>query len=68
MVKGKFGKTSKVSKYYEDDCSFKPNFGPFWSKFDPQKIFFVVFNIVKHCCKLSLHSISRKTNEPNLKK
>ena len=22
MVKGKFGKTSKVSKYYEDDCRF----------------------------------------------
>ena len=54
MVKGKFGKTSKVSKYYEDDCSFKPNFGPFWSKFGLQKFFFVVstlLNIVVsyHC-------------------
>ena len=23
MVKGKFGKISKVSKYYENDCRFK---------------------------------------------
>ena len=34
------------------------------------KFFFVDLTLldVKHCCKLSLHAISRKTNEPNLRK
>ena len=48
---------------------FGPDFGLFWSKFGTQK-FFVGLPLlgVIHCCKLSLHAISRKTNELNLRK
>ena len=48
---------------------FGRHFGAFWSKFGPQK-FFVGLPLldVKHCYKLSLYAISRKTNESNLKK
>ena len=47
--------------------SFRPNFGP---KFGSQKLFLKVFPLldVRNCCKLWLYAISRKTNEPNLRK
>ena len=46
-----------------------PNFGSFGPNLDP-KTFFVAFTLpdIRHCCKLSLYAISRKTNEPNLRK
>ena len=49
--------------------SFKTDFGPFGSNLGP-KIFSWILTLrhVRHCCKLSLYPISRKTNEPNLRK
>ena len=49
--------------------NFGPDFDPFWPKFSPPKFFSWVLPLleVKHCCKLSLYAISRKTNESNLK-
>ena len=46
--------------------SFGPNFGPF----GPQKNFSWILPQpdVRHCCKLSLYTISKKTNESNLRK
>ena len=45
-------------------------FWSLWPKCGPQK--FLSWNLpllhVRSCCKLSLHAISRKTNEPNLRK
>ena len=39
----------------------KPNFGP---NFGPPKSFLLSFTShIKHCCKLSLYVMSRKTNE-----
>ena len=45
-------------------------FWPLWPKFRPYNFFFVNFTSARcqHCCKLSLYAISRKTNEPNLRK
>ena len=45
----------------------RPNFKP---KFGPQKLFGGILPLldVRHCCKLSLYTISRKTNEPILRK
>ena len=44
----------------------KPNFGP---NFGPPKSFLLSFTShIKHCCKLSLYVMSRKTNELNLRK
>ena len=48
----------------------KPTFGP---DFDPNlvpKILLWALSLVDviHCCKLSFHVISKKTNEPNLRK
>ena len=50
--------------------SFAPNFGPFWPKFGLQNIFsWILPDLdVKNCFKLSLHVISRKTNEQHLRK
>ena len=50
--------------------NFGPDFSPFWPKFGPQKFFSWVLPLldVIHCCKLSLYAISRKSNEPNLRK
>ena len=45
-----------------------------WPKFGPQKFLYGFFWWVLplldviHCCKLSLYAMSRKTNEPNLRK
>ena len=46
---------------------FGSNIGSFDPNLDP-KIFFMGFTSTRHCCKLSLYAISRKTNKPNLKK
>ena len=54
----------------------KTNFGPNFGLYDPNlplppKIFFswvLPLLDVIHCCKLSLYEISRKTNEPSLRK
>ena len=42
----------------------------FWPKFGPQFSFSWILPLldVRNCCKLSLYAISRKTNEPNLRK
>ena len=47
--------------------SFGPDFGPFGSNLDPQILILPLLD-ARHFCKLSLHAISRKTNEPNLRK
>ena len=54
----------------EKNPSFGPDFGLFWPKFGTQNFFSWVLPLldVRNCCKLSLHAISRKTNEPNLRK
>ena len=51
----------------------KPNFGPNYGPLDPNldlQTFFMGLPLpdVRHCCKLSLYVISRKTNEWNLRK
>ena len=50
----------------------KPSFGPNFDSFGPNLSpnFFRVFYLhyVIHCYKLSSYAISRKTNEPNLRK
>ena len=50
--------------------SFSPNFGPFGQNMGPK--FFLLWILplldLKYCCKLSLHVVSRKTNEQNLRK
>ena len=51
----------------------KLNFGPNFGQFDPDlgpEIFSWILPllVVRHCCNLSLYAISRKTNEPNLRK
>ena len=50
--------------------SFRPDFCPFWPKFGLQKTFLWVLPLldVRNCCILSLYAISRKINEPNLRK
>ena len=53
---------------WQKKTNFGPDFGLFWPKFGPPKLFLWVLPLVDviHCCKLSLYSISRKTYEPNL--
>ena len=47
---------------------FQDQFCPLWSKFRPQKFFSWILPLhVRHCFKLSLYAISRKTKEPNLR-
>ena len=55
-----------LRKWQKNPPSFWPDFG----HFGPQKCFSLVLNIrhIRHCCKLSLYAISRKTKEPNLRK
>ena len=50
--------------------NFGSGFGPFCPKVDPLNFFSWVLPLldVIRCCKLSLYAISRKTNEPNLRK
>ena len=50
--------------------SFWPDFGPFQPKFVPQNFLEEVFPIldVIICCKLPLYAVSKKVNEPNLRK
>ena len=49
---------------------FPARFCALWPKFCPLKFLLWVLLLldVIHCCKLSLHAVSRKTNEPNLRK
>ena len=49
---------------------FRTRFWPPWPKFRPPQFFLWIFPLldVIHCGKLSLYVISRKTNEPNLRK
>ena len=49
--------------------SFRPDFGPYGLNLEPKNILQILPLLdVRHCCKLSLNAISRKTNEPNLRK
>ena len=50
--------------------SFGPNFVPFDPNFGPQIFFSWILLLLDaiHCCKLSLYTTSRKTNEPNFRK
>ena len=50
--------------------NFRPDFGPFGSKFGLWNFFFLVLPLLDfvHYRKLSLHAISKKTNEPKLRK
>ena len=49
---------------------FCTRFRNFWPKFGPLKLFSSTLYLldVRHCCKLSSYAISRKTNEPSLKR
>ena len=49
---------------------FGTNFHLFWTKFGPKDFLPWVLQLldIRNCCKLSLHVISRKTNEPNSRK
>ena len=48
---------------------FEKTIGLFWSKSFPKFSSWVLPLLdVIHCCNLSLYAISRKTNEPNLRK
>ena len=61
-----------MNKTWENDKkpSFRPNFGPLDSHLGSKFFFVDLISIldVRHCCKLSLYTISRKTNEQNLRK
>ena len=59
----KENKRTKPEKMAKNN--FKPDFGSFWPKFGPQKCFLWVSPLldVKHCFKLSLYAIQRKTNK-----
>ena len=48
----------------------KPNFGPDFGMFRPKFVPNFYFNGIQYinCCNLSLYGISRKTNDPNLRK
>ena len=61
------GKTNKQNLTKWQKPSFRPNFGP---DLAPQKLFLWVLPLqnLLYCCKISLYAISRKTNEPNLRK
>ena len=48
---------------------FEKTIGLFWSKSFPKFSSWVLPLLdVIHCCNISLYAISRKTNEPNLRK
>ena len=52
--------------------NFGTNFGPFGQKLPPPLPQFFVWILplldVRHCCKLSRYAVSKKTNEPHLRK
>ena len=50
---------NKLEKMAKKKTGFRPDFGSFGSNLGPKNFF-----DVRHCCKLSLYAISRKTNEP----
>ena len=49
--------------------TFPPDFAPS-AILGPQNFFSWILLLLdgRHCCKLALYAISRKTNEPNLRK
>ena len=55
---------------WQKKTNFGPDFSPFGAKCDSKIFFFMSLPLleVKHCCRLSLYVIPRKTNEPNLRK
>ena len=61
-----------MNQTWENDkkTNFEPGLGQFWPKVGPPKKIFMSLPLLEviHCCKLSLYAISRKTNEPNLRK
>ena len=63
-------KHQKVSKYYENEWSFRPNFDPFWPTFCASNFFSWLLPLLDfiNCCNLSLYAISRKTNQPILRR
>ena len=49
--------------------SFGPDFSPLGQNMDPKTFSWILPLLhIRHCCKLYLYAISRKTNEPNLRK
>ena len=74
MVKGKFSKTSKVSKYYENDCSYKlvkflvPKLPSImFNEFTVKDSFVIAEEILHQDCKLFMGSLdvdSLFTNKP----
>ena len=63
-------KTNKPNLTKWQKTQFQNQFWSFWPKFGPNIFFSWIFLLLhnRHCCKLSLHAISRKINEPNLRK
>ena len=57
-----------LRKWKKTQC--RARFWSLWLKFGRKKLFSQILSLldVRHCCKLSQHTISRKTNEPNLRK
>ena len=57
-----------LRKWKKTQC--RARFWSLWLKFGPKKLFSQILSLldVRHCCKLSQHTISKKTNEPNLRK
>ena len=60
-------KTRVCLKYFVNDCSFGPDFGPFGPNFELKIYFSLILLLldIRHCCNLSLYAISGKTNENN---
>ena len=63
-------KTNEPNLRKQQKTQFCRDFVLYQPKFGPQKYFLQVLPLldVKHYCQLSLYTISRKTNEPNLRK
>ena len=63
-------KTNEPNLRKWQKTQFQAWFSPLWPKFGPKKIFSWILLVldVRHCCKLSLYAISRKTDERNLRK
>ena len=65
-----FKETNGLNLRKWQKTQFRARFWPVWSKFGPQNCFAWILPLfdVTHCCKLSSYAISRKSNEPNLRK
>ena len=65
------GKTNGGTlRKWQKNPNFGSNLGPFSPKLGSKYFcsWILPMLYVRHCCKLSLHAISRKINEPNLRK